>query len=120
MSELRLCDLAELPDPGTRGFEIPQGDQALPFSLFVVRKGGQVYGYRNSCPHTGAPLEWMPDQFLDRDNSFIECALHGALFDIEHGRCLRGPCVGDHLQRLAVSVHDGGVWLASPLPLTED
>jgi nitrite reductase/ring-hydroxylating ferredoxin subunit len=117
MSETRLCELAELSDPGSRGFEIPLAEGEQPLLMFVVRKGDQVYGYRNSCPHTGAPLEWLPDQFLDRDNSFIECALHGALFDLAEGRCLRGPCVGDSLQRLAVSVRDGVVWLASPVPL---
>jgi nitrite reductase/ring-hydroxylating ferredoxin subunit len=120
VSARRLCALDELSDPGCRGFEIPQGEGQLPLSLFVVRKDDQVYGYRNSCPHTGAPLEWQPNQFLDRDNSFIECALHGALFDIREGRCLRGPCIGDSLQRLAVSVRDGAVWLASPLPLDVD
>lgn len=120
MSEIRLCALDELSDPGSRGFEIAQGEGELPLSLFLVRKDGRVHAYRNSCPHTGAPLEWLPNQFLDRDNGFIECALHGALFDIHDGRCLRGPCVGDHLGRLAVSVRDGVVWLASPLPLAED
>jgi nitrite reductase/ring-hydroxylating ferredoxin subunit len=120
VTETRLCDLDALADPGTLGFEIPGGEGELPLSLFVVRKDGQVYGYRNSCPHTGAPLEWMPNQFLDRDSSFIECALHGALFDIAEGRCLRGPCVGDSLQRMAISVRDGAVWLASPVPLQDD
>lgn len=119
MSEIRLCALDELADPGSRGFEISRGEGELPLSLFVVRKHGQVHAYRNSCPHTGAPLEWLPHQFLDRDNSFIECALHGALFDIGDGRCLRGPCVGEHLGRLAVTVRDGAVWLASPEPLEE-
>lgn len=120
MSEVRLCALDELDDPGSRGFEIPRGEDQLPLALFLVRKQGEVHAYRNSCPHTGAPLEWLPHQFLDRDNSFIECALHGALFDIRDGRCLRGPCVGDHLGRLAVTVRDGAVWLASPLPLEQD
>lgn len=120
MSEQRLCALNELSDPDSRGFSIPQGEGQQPLEIFVVRRGDQVFGYRNSCPHTGAPLEWLPHQFLDRDSSFIECALHGALFDIANGRCLRGPCVGDHLQRLAVSVHDGDVWLASPVPLEAD
>lgn len=117
MSAMRLCALNTLPDPGCRGFEIPRGEGELPFALFVVRKEGQVFAYRNSCPHTGAPLEWMPDQFLDRDSSFIQCALHGALFDIREGRCLRGPCVGDSLDPLTVIVRDGDVWLASPVPL---
>lgn len=119
MSEQRLCDLADVPDPGSRGFDLDRGDGELPASLFVVRKDGKVSAYQNSCPHTGAPLEWLPHQFLDRDNGFIECALHGALFDIHTGRCLRGPCVGDRLKPLAISVRDGGIWLASAEPLQD-
>ncbi len=120
MSARLLCALAEVPDPGSRGFELARGEGELPFSLFVVRKDGKLSAYRNSCPHTGAPLEWLPHQFLDRDNGFIECALHGALFDVHTGRCLRGPCVGDHLQALAVSVREGNIWLASTEPLVPD
>lgn len=103
-----LCALDELSEPGSRGFEIDAGD-AMPLKLFVVRKDGVLAAYRNSCPHTGAPLEWLPDQFLDMDNSFIQCAIHGALFRPEDGYCLRGPCVGKSLQRLPVEVVDGQV-----------
>lgn len=110
MIEVELCRLAELDDPGSRGFSIPRTDDE-PLELFVVRRGGDVYAYRNQCPHTGAPLEWQPDQFLDFDGSFIQCAMHGALFDIARGRCLRGPCVGDHLPPLSVVLRGGSVFL---------
>ncbi len=106
-----LCGLDELNEPGSRGFEIDAGDD-MPLRLFVVRKDGVLAAYRNSCPHTGAPLEWLPDQFLDLDNSFIQCAIHGALFRPEDGYCLRGPCVGKSLQRLPVEVVDGQIFCA--------
>ena len=111
MSEHFLCRLGELANPGSKGFEVMPDGETKPVSGFVVRKGVHVYAYRNSCPHTGAPLEWMPDQFLDLADSFIQCSLHGALFVIEDGRCLRGPCVGDHLQPLSVELRQGEVWL---------
>lgn len=111
MSEHLLCRLEELTEPGSKGFEIDPGDGGAPLAGFVVRKAGQVFAYRNSCPHTGAPLEWLPDQFLDMGNGFIQCALHGALFVIEDGRCLRGPCVGDYLQPLKVALRGAEVWL---------
>jgi nitrite reductase/ring-hydroxylating ferredoxin subunit len=82
--------------------------------LFVVRKEGVLAAYRNRCPHTGAPLEWLPDQFLDLENSFIECALHGALFRPEDGYCLRGPCVGASLESLELEVVDGRVQVTLP------
>lgn len=109
-----LCALDEIPDPGSRGFDIDiAGDE--PLRLFVVRKGDVVAAYQNACPHTGAPLEWLPDQFLDIDNSFIQCAIHGALFRPEDGYCLRGPCVGKRLSPLPLVTKNGILWVAPDL-----
>ena len=66
--------------------------------LFAVKRNDRVYLYRNSCPHLGTPLEWEEDRFLDNDGSLIQCSTHGALFEIETGRCLAGPCKGQYLQ----------------------
>ena len=101
-----LCALEELGDPATRGFEIDCG-AAQPVRLFVVRKGDVLAAYLNRCPHTGAPLEWLPDQFFDLDSSFIQCAIHGALFRPEDGYCVRGPCAGQSLQALELMVEEG-------------
>ena len=108
-----LCALDELDDPGSRGFELEQGCGST-LRLFLVRKDGMLAAYRNSCPHTGAPLEWLPDQFLDLDGSLIQCAIHGALFRPEDGYCLRGPCVGASLERLELVVAEGRVQVKLP------
>ena len=108
-----LCRLEEIEDPGTRGFEIDCGEPQ-PLRLFVVRKDAVLAAYRNRCPHTGAPLEWLPDQFFDLDNSFIQCAIHGALFRPEDGYCLRGPCVGQSLEPLELEVVDGALEVVLP------
>ncbi|MEW8505547.1 MAG: Rieske (2Fe-2S) protein [Candidatus Thiodiazotropha sp.] len=100
-----LCDISTLEDPGSRGFVIEGRDGEL--ALFIVRRGERVMAYRNSCPHTGINLEWQPDRFLDLSNSYIQCATHGALFRLEDGYCLRGPCAGDSLEPLEVEL-DGG------------
>lgn len=113
-----LCALDALADPGSKGFEVAQ-DAGRPLQLFVVRKGEVLAAYRNSCPHTGAPLEWMPDQFLDLDGSFIQCAIHGALFRPEDGYCLRGPCAGRSLERLELELVQGRVQLHLPPTPTE-
>jgi len=93
-------------EPGSKGFSL-QGRAGADF--FVVRKDGQVHAYRNRCPHTGAPLEWQPDQFLDIDNGFIQCALHGALFRVGDGFCLRGPCASQSLEGLPLKANDGHI-----------
>ncbi|WP_298183294.1 Rieske (2Fe-2S) protein [uncultured Pseudomonas sp.] len=105
---LRLCAPDELAEGQSRGFEIAEE------KLFAVRKDGQLYAYRNRCPHRGIPLEWQPDQFLDASASLIQCATHGALFLIESGECVAGPCAGQSLQELATREDDQGIWVDLP------
>jgi nitrite reductase/ring-hydroxylating ferredoxin subunit len=104
-----LCRLAEIPDPGSRGFEIDgcPGDRAI----FLVRRGDVVAAYVNSCPHTGGPLDWVEHQFLDIERRHILCATHGALFRFEDGHCLAGPCKGKSLTPVAIAVTAGEVRL---------
>jgi nitrite reductase/ring-hydroxylating ferredoxin subunit len=82
-----------------------------PLEVFLVRKGDAVYGYINHCPHTGVNLEWVPNQFLDASGGFIQCATHGALFRIEDGFCLRGPCVGARLRSIELGIDQGEVYV---------
>ena len=104
----RLCALQDLADPGSAVFPLPQstgGEQ-----LMVIRRGDAVYGYLNNCPHTGGPLDWVPGVFLDLEKTYIQCATHDALFRIDDGECLHGPCVGQYLQPVALECRDGWVF----------
>ncbi|MGE5545826.1 MAG: Rieske (2Fe-2S) protein [Solirubrobacterales bacterium] len=102
-----LCDLAEIADPGSKEFAVEADGRRQ--SVFVVRRGDEVFGYINSCPHIGAPLNWEPDKFLDLSGEEIVCSMHGAHFDIESGACLMGPCPGKSLRSYDVVVRDGKV-----------
>lgn len=105
-----VCDLGDLDDPGTRGFD--WADTAgVRRAGFVVRRGGRVFAYEDSCPHTGAPLAWMPHVYLDVEGAHIQCALHGALFTPESGRCVYGPCAGAALMPLPVELRGGRVFV---------
>jgi nitrite reductase/ring-hydroxylating ferredoxin subunit len=101
----RLCALADIPDGGGKGFWFGQDTER--FGLFLIRRGDEIHAYENSCPHRFTPLDWLPDRFLDRDGTHILCATHGALFRIEDGFCVSGPCVGDRLRRVALVRRDG-------------
>ncbi|MHC8317772.1 Rieske (2Fe-2S) protein [Pseudomonas sp. LB3P31] len=101
-----FCAGAELPDNSSRGLEI-EGRK-----LFAVRREGRVYVYINRCPHRGVGLEWQPDQFLDGSNSLIQCATHGALFLIEDGECVAGPCAGQSLTSVPCREDDQGIWIS--------
>lgn len=100
-----LCPSNALINAGSRGFDI-EGQK-----IFVVRREGQVYAYLNRCPHRGVPLEWQPDRFLDPSNSLIQCATHGALFLIESGECVAGPCSGHFLNALDCREDSQGIWI---------
>jgi nitrite reductase/ring-hydroxylating ferredoxin subunit len=79
--------------------------------IFLVSYLDQIYGYENRCPHTGVNLNWLPDQFLDADSRFIQCSMHGALFRIEDGLCMRGPCVGQSLQPVTLEFRNDAIYL---------
>ena len=102
----KLCHINELDDPGARGFELSLDGEELAF--FIVKKEGQVYGYKNKCPHVGINLEWRPDDFLDMDKALIQCSVHGALFTIESGECVGGPCNGNNLETMTIESDDQG------------
>jgi nitrite reductase/ring-hydroxylating ferredoxin subunit len=98
----RLCSLDAVSDPGAKGFEFRNGD--FLFRGFVVRKGAAVFGYRDSCPHIGWPLALSQDQYLTRAGDLILCSGHGALFRLEDGVCVGGPCAGKRLAPWPVAV----------------
>ena len=102
-----LCGLAEIPDPGAKGFMFRV--EELLFAGFVVRRGGEVRGYVDRCPHAGMPLALMGDRFLTRESDLILCSSHGALFRIDDGLCVAGPCEGRALWTWPVEVVDGEV-----------
>ncbi len=100
-----LCSSDALASDSSLGFDIDG------CKLLVVRRGGVAYFYINRCPHRGIPLEWQPDQFLDSSASLIQCATHGALFLIESGECIAGPCAGRSLTALSGREDEQGLWV---------
>ena len=109
---LVVCKLDELDDPGCREFQIGAGD--WPFRGFVVRRGDKVFAYRNHCAHAGHPLNWLPDRFLTPDGKQIICGSHGAVYEIDSGTCVAGPCPGKKLQPVEVEILDGLVTVRGP------
>jgi nitrite reductase/ring-hydroxylating ferredoxin subunit len=67
------------------------------FHGFVVRRGDAVFGYVDRCPHMGVPLAQKLDAYLAPSGNLIACAWHGAMFAIETGLCVGGPCMGARL-----------------------
>ena len=105
-----LCPLEEIPDGD--GKELIFGETTSAFRMFVVRRGGSVWGYVNTCPHVSLTLNLFPNRFTRPGADLIVCANHGAAFELETGYCVSGPCAGEHLEKVPVVVRDGNVLIA--------
>lgn len=105
-----LCDAIAVAEGKSKSFALIQNDKTL--ELFVVHFRGKFYAYENHCPHTGISLNWQGDTFLDITEQQIQCATHGALFRISDGLCEWGPCIGQHLQSIAIRELDGKLVLS--------
>lgn len=107
---VRIGSLDDIADGAARNYVLEL--RAGRFHGFVVRKGDAVFGYLDRCPHALLPLTWELDQYLTSDRELINCRWHGALFRIEDGTCVGGPCVGGRLTAWPVEVRDGSVFTA--------
>lgn len=105
------CSVADIPTDGAREIFV-EGR-----GVVIVNRDGQYYAYANWCPHLGIELNFMPDQFMDSDNQFLMCANHGALFEVDSGACISGPCSGDHLKPVELTL-DGEQILLGEIPDT--
>ncbi len=104
---IKICMTEDIPEREARTFDAEDGS-----TLFVTQRDGAFYAYKNLCPHLQTELEFLENQFLDQDGEYIECSTHGALFNVETGECISGPCLGESLTALKINVHsDGGIYL---------
>jgi nitrite reductase/ring-hydroxylating ferredoxin subunit len=103
-----VCRADEIAEGQARGFVIGEGVARR--DVILVRRGGVLCAYVNSCPHQGTPLETFPDRFLSHDGSQLICSTHGARFRVDDGVCVSGPCLGKVLPAISVVVDaDGSV-----------
>jgi 3-phenylpropionate/trans-cinnamate dioxygenase ferredoxin subunit len=57
--------------------------------ILVVNSGGKFYAIARRCTHRGGDLS---NGVLE--GSSVRCPRHGALFDLETGKCVEGPKIG--------------------------
>lgn len=105
----RLCAGADLIDKGKAVlFDVLHFRE--PARAFVLRFDGRVVAYLNRCVHVPTELDWQPGEFLDGAREFIVCAIHGATYQPQTGRCIGGPCGSGRLLRIESFERDGDVW----------
>ena len=81
---------------------------------FVVRWKGRARAYRNECRHIPVSLDWVENQFMSRDGCHLQCATHGALYEVDTGICIDGPPTGERLRSLDVVELMGDIIVSLP------
>ena len=98
----RLCHLEQIAPGQSLGF---RKESTGPDDIFLVNDCGNIYGYKNSCPHwPGSTMPVRKNRYLDSESSHIVCSGHGALFEISSGLCIKGPCIGLRLTPVSLEI----------------
>ena len=140
-NEFSISNIDEINDSGCKEFKVGEGD--WPFHGFLVKYGKNILvGYNvtigsnclighntiieknvsigNNCSIgsntviRNTIINWSPDNFLTPDKKKIICSSHGAIFDIESGLCVSGPCVGSKLLKLECFINNERVIIKLP------
>jgi len=101
-----LCNKKDITNYSARGFEVETSTGKI--DLFVLRQDNDISAYLNNCPHVNVPLNWQPDDFMSLEGTHIQCATHGALFSLENGLCVSGPCRGQSLTPISIELDSQG------------
>src|SRR3989338_2884916 len=81
---------------------------------FVTNKNGQYYAYQNLCMHLPVTLDLNDSKFFTHDKQHLQCHMHGAMYEVETGYCVAGPCQGARL--IALELKEDGNKLVISIP----
>ncbi|MFN3498355.1 MAG: Rieske (2Fe-2S) protein [Pannonibacter indicus] len=111
---LFLCREEEIAEAEAKGFG-PLGSYRR--KIIVLRHQGALRAWLDSCPHysTGTPMAWKTDAYLNGEGTHLACHSHGALFDMDTGECVIGPCLGQQLTPVSIAVTPAGEIFAEDL-----
>jgi 3-phenylpropionate/trans-cinnamate dioxygenase ferredoxin subunit len=98
---VRVASLAEVPEGGAVGVEMPG------VKLVLARVDGQVYALADNCSHRDFPLSLGE---FDAEACTITCEWHGAAFDLRTGAPTCPPATKP-VPVFDTKVEGGEVWV---------
>jgi 3-phenylpropionate/trans-cinnamate dioxygenase ferredoxin subunit len=96
----RVASLSEIPPNALLGVEVDG------IKVCLANADGRIYAFRDNCTHKEFPLSAG-----ELDDGQVECAWHGARFDLDTGRAVRLPAVKP-VTTFEVRVEDGEILVA--------
>ena len=98
---VKVARLEEIPEGEPIGLETDEGER-----ICIVRVEDTLYAFQDRCSHRDFPLS--SGRYGDGQ---IECAWHGARFDVASGKPLCLPAIRP-IRTYEVKVEDGDVYVA--------
>ncbi|HOP21434.1 MAG TPA: Rieske 2Fe-2S domain-containing protein [Gammaproteobacteria bacterium] len=105
---IELAKLKDIESGVLRECSIDTGQGQL--SLILIEREEGFKAYTNSCPHQGRRLDFAENQFLMTENQELVCPAHGAVFELNKGYCLSGPCKGQSLRQIDIKVDEESIF----------
>jgi nitrite reductase/ring-hydroxylating ferredoxin subunit len=74
-----------------------------PRTFLVGRVADGWRAYDNVCRHRALPLDLGAPSPMSDDGRYLLCHQHGALYRLDDGKCVVGPCAGEWLSPIPVA-----------------
>jgi nitrite reductase/ring-hydroxylating ferredoxin subunit len=87
---------------GESGAPAPATPSSFRGTFLVGLVAGEWRAYVNECRHRALPLDLGASSPMSEDGQHLLCHQHGALYRLEDGSCVLGPCAGERLTPVAV------------------
>jgi len=73
----------------------------------LLGSDGEPRAYLNRCRHLPIPIDSGSRSFLTQDKRHLLCGTHGALYQLDDGLCVAGPCLKLALEQLPIEIENG-------------
>lgn len=101
--QIKILEVGDITKKQCHTLELSH-DNVIYELIVACTEKNEFVAYINSCPHTGVNLNWQPNQCFDISERYLACSLHGALFQPDDGKCVSGPCRGQYLKSVELSI----------------
>lgn len=105
---INVCARGALRTGEVVAVALPKGHDGKPREgLVLLGSDGEPRAYLNRCRHLPVPIDGGSKQYLTRGGEYLLCGLHGALYRLDDGVCIAGPCLHLALEKLTVLEENG-------------
>ncbi|MFT3922469.1 MAG: Rieske 2Fe-2S domain-containing protein [Myxococcales bacterium] len=109
---VRACTRAELSPGMVIPVALTRGANRRPReALVLLGSDGEPRAYLNECRHLPIPIDLGSRRYLTQDKRHLLCGTHGALYRLDDGVCVTGPCLSLALDALKLIEEDGVLYI---------